>query len=703
MGKLSLVFAIHSHQPVGNFDHVIRQAYKYCYKPFLDVVEQYPHFRFAYHISGPLLEWIEQNEPEYFERLRALVERGQIEMLSGGFYEPILASIPTRDAVGQMKFMNGYIKKNFGQEAEGFWLTERIWTPNLPYKISEAGLKYTFVDDTHFLYAGLGDDELFGYRYTESEGHRLAIFPGLKELRYSLPFRKGEEIIEMLKKWADDHGDIVVSYADDGEKFGVWPGTYRWVYEKKWLKNFLELLGANESWLNVILPREVIRKYPASGRIYMPTASYEEMLKWALPVKSGKKMLRVIRALEEAGLYEETARFLRGGLWDNFLVKYPESNVMHKKMVFLSERTVGVEDAQRAVWRAQCNCAYWHGLFGGIYLPHLRHAIHRNLIDAQKIIGLGHDEIDTAFFDFDTDGNNEVLWHGKFLNIYFAPAQGGRVFELDFVPSSYNLTNVLTRREETYHDELKKLAEEKDSGEEVKSIHKIQKVKQKNLENWLIYDHYCRGSFLDHLFPENVSVKEFRLSQITEMGDFIEKPYQVIEHRGEGNIAVLTLRRIGYVFRGGKKEELIVEKKFELQNNRLTVRYRVEGRGIETHGLKLGIEHNYTLHTGTDPLRFIMLHASESGDLFKEMPGKMFSHQGVTGWEMINEWDGWRMVCGADRDFELWHFPLETVSHSEDGLEKVHQGSCFLMQWPLSEAKNGVLEIVLTLEVEQYS
>ncbi len=702
MGKLNLVFVIHSHQPVGNFDHVIRKAYEDCYRPFIEVVEQYPHFKFAYHISGPLLEWIERNEPGYFERLRNLVRNGQLEMLSGGFYEPILASIPAYDAVGQIRFMNRYIRENFEQDAEGFWLTERIWTPNLPHKIAPSGLKYTFVDDTHFLYAGLEEDQLFGYRYTESEGHKLAIFPGLKELRYSIPFKKGQELIEMLKKWADTYGDVVACYADDGEKFGVWPGTHKWVYEKKWLREFLDLLAENDSWLRMVLPRNVIKNYPASGRIYMPTASYEEMLKWALPVRCGKKMLKVIEELEEAGLYDEAARFIRGGLWDNFLVKYPESNIMHKKMIFMSNMARDKDDAQKAVWKAQCNCAYWHGLFGGIYLPHLRHAIHWNLIDAQKMIGLGENGVETEIIDFDADGNDEILWHGKVLNVYFAPALGGRIIELDFVPSSYNLTNVLTRREETYHEELREIAERKESEEEVKSIHQIHKTKQGNLEDWLIYDGYCRGSFLDHLLPGDLSVKEFWRSRFEELGDFLEKPYQVIEHAGEKDFAMVDMKRAGSLIINGEKREITVEKRFELKENRLAIRYRIEGMSEEHCDLKFGIEQNYTLHTGSDPQRFIMLQTDERGSLFKEMPGNIFSHRDVYRWEMINEWDRWRLICDADSKFELWHFPLETVSHSEEGLEKVHQGSCFLMQWPLGMAKNGILEISLALEVERY-
>ena len=42
--------------------------------------------------------------------------------------------------------------------------------------------------------------------------------------------------------------------------------------------------------------------------------------------------------------------------------------------------------AREALYRGQCNCPYWHGAFGGIYLPHLRHAIYNQLIACDDLL-----------------------------------------------------------------------------------------------------------------------------------------------------------------------------------------------------------------------------------------------------------------------------------------------------------------------------
>src|SRR5437867_1297182 len=90
MPSISLFLVIHDHQPVGNFDGVFRQAYEDAYDPFLAFLERHPRLRIALHTSGPLLQWIGLHARDYLGRLRQLVERGQVELWGGGFFEPVL-------------------------------------------------------------------------------------------------------------------------------------------------------------------------------------------------------------------------------------------------------------------------------------------------------------------------------------------------------------------------------------------------------------------------------------------------------------------------------------------------------------------------------------------------------------------------------------------------------------------------------------
>ncbi len=210
MKKINLGLGLHFHQPVDNFDHVFKEAYDKSYRPFIDVLERYPNIKLTLHYSGSLLEWIETNRPELLKRIAHLVAKGQVEMMTGGFYEPILSVIPRKDGIGQISMLTEYIKNKFHTEPEGMWLTERIWEPHLPGILNEAGVKYLIIDDTHFRYAGLLEHQLYGYYSTEDLGKIVYLFPSSERLRYTIPFREPHETIEYLRSIATEEGERIL-------------------------------------------------------------------------------------------------------------------------------------------------------------------------------------------------------------------------------------------------------------------------------------------------------------------------------------------------------------------------------------------------------------------------------------------------------------------------------------------------------------
>jgi len=243
--------------------------------------------------------------------------------------------------------------------------------------------------------------------------------------------------------------------ADDGEKFGGWPGTKDWVYGSGWLDSFLrameQLTSAGEIQLST--GQAAFRQVPSGGLAYLGTASYREMEKWALPPEAQRNLTKLEEELGPKDL-EASASFVRGGHWHHFLVKYPESNRMHKTMMALSNlsRTRGdPPEARRAIGRAQCNDAYWHGVFGGLYLPHLRNAIWRQLALAERVLRqrepLAYEEL-----DLDYDGYPELWIHSAKFSAVISPQRGGAIEAFTRFSDLSNLADVLTRRRESYHE-----------------------------------------------------------------------------------------------------------------------------------------------------------------------------------------------------------------------------------------------------------
>src|ERR1041385_9138075 len=277
-GTMYLSIVFHNHQPVGQFDQVSEHSTNVSYLPLIELLERHPHIKVGLHYSGSLLEWLKQNHVDVIERLRVLVARKQVEMITGGYYEPVLAALPDEDKIGQIEKLSVDLADIFGVEAVGLWLAERVWEPHLARPIAQAGVRYTILDDTHFESVGLDKEkDLFGYYVTEEEGYPLTVFPTLAFLRFAIPWQPIGVLMDWLRTQADQplasFQPKLAFMDDDGEKFGTWPGTFEHCWgDGKYMELLFSTLEKNSEWLQTILPGQLIQNYQPLGRTYIPPA-----------------------------------------------------------------------------------------------------------------------------------------------------------------------------------------------------------------------------------------------------------------------------------------------------------------------------------------------------------------------------------------------------------------------------------------------
>ncbi|MCS6988025.1 MAG: DUF1926 domain-containing protein [Chloroherpetonaceae bacterium] len=698
MKKINLIFATHNHQPIGNFDSVFVENYDRAYKPFLDVFEKFPRLKIAKHYTGILFEWLAQNRPELLDRLKTLVSKGNVELISGGFYEPILAVIPDEDKIGQIQKLTKFIKKHFGYDAIGLWLAERIWEQHLVKPLAQAGVKYVILDDTHFKYAGLTDDQLYGYYITEEQGYSTYLFPVSKTLRYTIPFEDVSATIDYLRDIATEDGKRIAVFADDGEKFGGWPGTYEHVYVRNhWLEKFFQALDDNRDWIRMMTFKEALAELKPVGRIYLANASYAEMMHWALPnTKSFQDYETFEKRLKEEGLYDQYNIFVRGGFWRNFMVKYPESNQMHKRMLEVSKRARALQEKGLKVsaktldklWAAQCNCPYWHGVFGGTYLPNLRHPIYQNLIEAECELDKldGRDEMVVATIeDFDSDGQDEAILKNSELALYFKPSEGGKLIELDYKPARKNIIDVVTRREEGYHKRLLQARQRK--GEMIAEMHNAVQTKEEGLEEHLVYDWYRRGSLIEHFLPLDTTLDELRRNHARELGDFLLGPFEV-SLGGAKAKRTLTMTRVGVLHLNGANHSLKLVKAITLEKGKaeFVVDYSLALQGEGKFKLCFGVEHVYGLLAGDAPDRYYYFDGVS-------LENNRLNSAGETRSKMVGLKDEWLKInarLDATEEARVMRYPIETISLSEGGFERVYQGSCVVMLFEVELSKKPV-------------
>ena len=704
--RISLALAIHNHQPVGNFGWVLAEVFDLAYLPMVEALERHPTVRLSLHYSGPLLEWLRFERPEFIERVAALAARDQVEMLGGGYFEPVLASLPERDRIGQLQRMSSELEGLFGRRPRGAWLAERVWEPDLPTSLVAGGYDWTILDDAHFRSASIREEDHWGPYSTDDQGQLLRVFGTEQGLRYRIPFRNVEEVIDYLREHATEDGDRIGMMGDDGEKFGSWPTSWEHCWgERDWVERFFSALEANAAWLTTTTPSIWLEAHRPIGRVYIPTSSYVEMGEWALPPDESLVFTTVLHAAQEH--HRPEARWLRGAFWRNFQVKYREINDLHKQMLRTSDAVDAMapgparESALHHLYQGQSNDCYWHGLFGGIYIGHMRLATYEHLIAAEDLADAEAGRLHVAERrDLDLDGHDDVRLAGEGQVVTLDLTDGAGIGSWDIRPVRHALTAVMRRRPEAYHQTLRehdaKAAGHPDAPrDELVSIHELVLTKEPGLAARLHYDPYERRSGLVRFLEPGTDPAAWASGGAVELGDALEGIYRL----SSLELDRATMVRDAAVAAGHDRPAIVqVTKDLVLGGDRaaptLAMTVTVENRSDQLVTAILGIEWSLMLlGGGGNPAAWI------------ETGGVRGAHDGrgvvaaVTQLAQGNDSVGIAIATTVSEPADLWWAPIETISNSEGGFERVYQGAGLLLSWPLSLPAGGSRSVTIAHSV----
>jgi alpha-amylase len=706
---MSLALVLHNHQPVGNFGWVIAEAYERAYEPLIAALERHRHVRLALHYSGPLLDWLGAERPAFLERVGRLVAEDRVELLGGGYYEPVLAALPERDRLAQLVRMADAIERIGGHRPRGAWLAERVWEPDLPVSLVDSGYRWTVLDDAHLRAASVDERRLWGTFMTDDQGRLLTVFASNKGLRYRMPFGTVDDTIAYLRDQATDEGGRLGLMGDDGEKFGSWPETFEHCWGTgRWMDRFFSALAENAAWLELVTPSEWAERERPIGRAYIPTSSYAEMGEWALPADESLAFETALVRAERDHLPE--ARWLRGGFWRNFQVKYREINELHKQMLRTSAKVARVDElasgaypqlrgavelARTELLQGQSNDCYWHGVFGGIYITHMRLATYAHLIAAEDLADaagraaqLSVDE--AAQTDTDLDGVAEILVTSPGQVVVVDPVHGAGIGSWDIRPVRHALAAVLRRRREAYHGRLLEAdttaagpsnhgldgAGAGPEGGSVPSIHDIVRAREPGLAAHLHYDAYERRGGLVHLLAPDTTATAFAEGRAEELGDAHDGAYDLIRL---GNDALVLSREVRLKQAGAVVR---IEKRFTFDGSRrspaITLDVTVEHAGGAEVGADLAIEWPLMmLGGGGNPAAYYLIGGERTPH---DGRGE---RSGITGLTSGNEFIGIELATSIHPAATVWWSPIETISNSEFGFERVYQGSALVAVWPI--------------------
>lgn len=670
MKKLPLHLGIHCHQPVENFYNVVDIAVEKSYQPFFEIVKQKPELKVSVHYSGWLFEYIKKHHKKLFKLMQEANEAGQIEFFSGGYYEPVLASIPSRDRKEQIKMLNGFIEKNFDVSPKGLWLTERVWDSSIIPDCADCGIEYVIVDDYHFIAAGFYESMLHGHFKTEQDGREMLIFPISEKLRYMIPFRPAKDVAGYLEQIHNEGGKSLTIF-DDGEKFGLWPKTYEWVYEKGWLNDFIDEVAKSEH-SEFALFRDTAKAVKPSQIAYLPTVSYFEMGEWSLFSERTAKMTEFVKETEENHPDDTAKVFVKGGIWKNFLVKYPESARIHKRTMKLSETAAKLKDKQlyQALYKSQCNDVLWHGIFGGLYLPNLRNNAYRFIIEGEKraeeLMKTQFPSVESGDFDF--DGYDEAYARTPKMNFMFVSRDCGQLVSIEDKDNCYNFLNTLARRKEAYHDKLFKSADEEEQTQEqdgISTIHDDMAFMDEENRKYLVSDWHNKNCFVDH-FVKDFSAESFADVTFGEMGDFANQPAEM-----EFTDKKLVFKREGGIYHNGYKHFCRLKKTYTLTDSGLKAEIEIDT------DLDEEIEYVMEMNLHFNNLPEVMINGTAAAETDGQEGKKFVIGENCTPAKVVIEMSG---------SSKIYSYPVMTISQSESGADLTNQGICVLFPFRMKKS-----------------
>ena len=260
------------------------------------------------------------------------------------------------------------------------------------------------------------------------------------------------------------------------------------------------------------------------------------------------------------------------------------------------------------LYQGQSNDTYWHGLFGGIYISHMRLATYEHLIAAEDLAETDAGRLHEAErLDLDLDGHDEVRLSGPGQVVSIDLAEGAGIGGWDIRPVRHNVCAVMRRRPEAYHQKLRDHVESEASPDPAPaetdaptSIHEIFLVKEPGLAAMLHYDPYERRSGLVRFLAPGTTAESWATAEAVELGDAVEGAYEIEKLE----LDRLVARRDASVSigRDGASAAVRVVKTFTLGGDRrspmLTEKVVVTNRSESTVEAILGLEWTATMLGG---------------------------------------------------------------------------------------------------------
>lgn len=648
--KLNLLVGLHSYLPYFSKENDaangIIDSHLDSLISLVEHINTLESVKTTFHFSGDLIKSLDKKHTEFSPTIGNLIAQNKLELMSGGIYEPLFPLIPREDRQIQLLLMNRLLNHTYGYNPSGAWITEFAWEPGVTFDLAKSRIQYTCLPKEFFTQAGLDNKKINGYYITEEEGRKIAIFPIANELNNFIEKNTPQETLSIL---------LEESIKDSSSSLAIfYNGLVTSDKELSWLKEFFGLLNNNENQIKTQLFNDYLNLFKPNGRIYLSTLLGSTLNGKNKPSKQ-------------------------------CLLKYPEVNLLHKKMLRVSKKINSAKEgksrfkvikeminqAHNLLLQGQFCNTYWDSPISGIYLPEARHAAYSKLIKAETLIESASRKnsrwIQISEIDYDCDGNDETLIETDTHNIYISPHSGGTILEYDYKPKNINLTNIVSRKEEAYHP---------------------------------------KANLIDHFLSPDVGINEFIKNKLPYLTENVIYPYTVEKIKAKEETCKIAFNTNIKLVNLEDSSEIEFKKAISTRagDSALNYVYSITNKSAQTINFIFAVEFNLGFHGLNDNNAFFYLNGNPANKTSSPATSAKEEIKDIKQISLFSQQQEIDLTYSWNQTATVYRYPIETLSFCFNKVVPTLQGVTLIPAWNLTLESNipWELSIIQNTAVRTY-
>ena len=421
MGKISICLGLYT-ESICDSDNSSAILYKSAYKSIASFLYANPNFPFSFYFTGPVLEWLQKNHKEYLVIIEELINRKQVEILGGAYYNSLLPLLPHIDRVGQIEFLNTFERKVFKKRPKGAWLFTSAWENSMISSLTSGSMEYVLLD--YSLFASENEKKAYQVAITDDLGKSILILPSHSDLFCDTTSAESffAQIIEKVSENTENANVCCFFSIKELQN----------LIENKFFFQIAEFLKEKPNCnFEFSLPYKCVKNSIKPNKINVPSGICKSASFWAQQAFVKVNKLNGRKTTQD------------------FLLLYPEILNLYSRMLYTSTLTnqchgdkMRKKAAKQMLWQAQCGEIYNFLGKNGICNQFLRQKAYQILIQTEKLAReAGNFTEAISSLDLNCDGIKEYIAQFDQYSAFLSKI-GGTIYEFDAFECKQNFSNM---------------------------------------------------------------------------------------------------------------------------------------------------------------------------------------------------------------------------------------------------------------------